>query len=369
MLESEERRAAIVRKLLDLELSAHNELNNIVKLASVICKTPIATITLLDNTTQYIRIKTGTVMGDMPAIDSFCRYTILQEGVMQVNDATQDERFKNTPLVTNDPYVRFYAGAPLVTSSGEVLGGLCVLDVKPGNLSNDQQKALEILSAQVTAVFDTELGLQALKNDVLKLQESELKLKSIFQSSHTSIILIDEQMKVVLFNKAAEEFIRIHNNNRSSISEGALITTLLPAEKKGMVIKNLREALDGNTVHEHLCHTDSKGHEYWWELNFAPVYNLHRQITGVAIDANDITGSIRDKRAILKQNKTLKEITRVQSHEVRHPVVNMMSLVSLLQTPEESENFGRYLVLLEQELDTLDRRIKRIVTIASKMNG
>lgn len=120
----------------------------ITKLAAIICGVDKALITFIDKDRQWFK-SNHHFPGDAretPREVAFCSYTILNDDVMEVDDATQDERFKENPLVTSDPYIRFYAGAPLKTQRGHNLGSLCVIDDKPHTLSDEQRKELAELS-------------------------------------------------------------------------------------------------------------------------------------------------------------------------------------------------------------------------------
>jgi len=124
--------------------------DDIVELASAICNTPISLITLLDTDRQWFKAKTGLNAEQTPRAHSFCNHAIQQpEEVMEVHDSFKDDRFKNNPLATGDPHVRFYAGAPLVTPDGHALGALCVIDNKPRELSDEQRRLLGILAKKV----------------------------------------------------------------------------------------------------------------------------------------------------------------------------------------------------------------------------
>ena len=108
--------------------------DNFTRLASIICKTPIALITLLDEERQWFKSRFGLERSEIPREDAFCNHAIMMpETILVVNDAAQDGRFASNPLVAAEPNVRFYAGAPLVTSNGEALGTICVLDAVPSD--------------------------------------------------------------------------------------------------------------------------------------------------------------------------------------------------------------------------------------------
>jgi GAF domain-containing protein len=123
--------------------------DDLTDLAANICEAPIALISLVDEDRQWFKAKRGVTLNETARDISFCAHAIMQQGLFIVPDATQDERFKNNPLVTCDPKIRFYVGAPLITPDGHALGTLCVLDKVPRELRPEQQQALRILARHV----------------------------------------------------------------------------------------------------------------------------------------------------------------------------------------------------------------------------
>jgi len=123
--------------------------DDLTNLAALICEAPIAMLTLVDEKRQWFKSKTGISAKETSRDISFCAHAILQNKMFIVPDATKDARFARNPMVTDEPKIRFYAGAPLITPEGHALGTLCVMDKVPHVLRPDQKRALEILSGHV----------------------------------------------------------------------------------------------------------------------------------------------------------------------------------------------------------------------------
>lgn len=123
---------------------------NITKLAAAICQAPIALINLIDSDRQGFKSMGLEGVPETPGNISFCTRAIEENDILIIEDASEDERFKHNPLVTGDPFIRFYAGAQIRTQEGSTLGTLCVIDQRPGKLSDQQKEALKILAQQVS---------------------------------------------------------------------------------------------------------------------------------------------------------------------------------------------------------------------------
>src|SRR5215203_4778320 len=161
--------------------------DNFTRLAALICNTPIALITLLDEERQWFKSRIGLERSEIPREDAICNHTIIMpDDILIVNDATQDARFVSNPLVVLEPNIRFYAGVPLVTSSGEALGTICVMDDKPRDVTQEQLDALQVLSREVMGQFELRRSIATLERSVLKqeqyidqLQEYQRELEKV----------------------------------------------------------------------------------------------------------------------------------------------------------------------------------------------
>ncbi len=125
---------------------AHTHYDRIVRVAALLTDTPIALVSLLDEKRQWFKSRIGLSITETPRSWAFCNYTILENNILIVEDATLDARFADNPLVTGQEAIRFYAGVPLVDKNACRLGSLCVLDRVPRRLTHDQTWALTELA-------------------------------------------------------------------------------------------------------------------------------------------------------------------------------------------------------------------------------
>lgn len=162
--ENDAERLAELRSYGVLDTPTEQGYDDITFLASYICETPYATITLVDQDRQFFKSEVGFGARETSRADSFCACAMLESEPMVVSDSRLDERFAQNPFVVGAPGIRFYAGAPLVTPNGHVLGTVCVFDDKPRELRPDQLQALRSLARQVMARM--ELGRQIQRQQV-----------------------------------------------------------------------------------------------------------------------------------------------------------------------------------------------------------
>jgi two-component system, NtrC family, sensor kinase len=156
-------RVAALQKYAILDTEPEEAFDDLTLLASYICNTPIALISLIDENRQWFKSKVGLETSETRREIAFCDAAIRQPGVFIVPDTLNDERFRENPLVVSEPKIRFYAGAPLVNEEGHALGTICVIDRQPRSFGATQEAALQALSRLVLAQLEFRRNLALLK--------------------------------------------------------------------------------------------------------------------------------------------------------------------------------------------------------------
>ncbi len=128
--------------------------DDITKIASLTCGTPISLMSLVDTDKQWFKSMCGFETKETSRDVSFCSHAIASPEPLIIEDALLDERFKSNPLVVEEPKIRLYAGFPLQTPNDQRIGTLCVIDRKPGHLSDQQHQIMEALSRQVVTLLE-----------------------------------------------------------------------------------------------------------------------------------------------------------------------------------------------------------------------
>ena len=212
---NETERLAALRSYFLLDTDPEAEFEGIVQLASHICQTPIAAISLVDGERQWFKAITGLDARETSRDVAFCAHAILQDDALIVTDARNDERFHDNPLVEAAPHIRFYAGIPLVSPDGYHLGTLCVIDRVPRTLSPDQLKALKILVDNIMAHFNLR-------------RASENRIQLILDTAMDAVISLDADCQITSWNGQAEA---IFGYSRSFVIGKDLIGLIAPSHQ------------------------------------------------------------------------------------------------------------------------------------------
>jgi len=170
---NEKARVQALRRYKILDTDPEKAFDDLTILASSICNTPVALISVIDSDRQWFKSKVGVDISETPLEVSFCAVAIKQPDLFVVPDATKDPRFSSNPFVVSEPKIRFYAGAPYTSSDGHPLGTLCVVDTVPRQLTPNQEKALLALSRQVQAQFELRKNLIELRGALEERDRAE----------------------------------------------------------------------------------------------------------------------------------------------------------------------------------------------------
>jgi len=192
-----------------LDTDPEQAFDDLTLLASQVCGTPIALITLVDESRQWFKSRVGLDVAETTRDVSFCTHAIQEPGLFIVPDAMADDRFNRNPLVLGDPNIRFYAGAPLITRDGDALGTLCVIDRLPRTLTEDQKAALNALRRQAEAQLELRRNLDELRaafDGIEKLSGlvpfcSTCELNMIIPADPAAIVKMSEGVAEILTGK------------------------------------------------------------------------------------------------------------------------------------------------------------------------
>ena len=285
-----ERLAALHRYgILDTPVEA--AFDDITRLAASICATPIAVINFIDEGRQWFKSEVGLGVRETPLDTSICAYAILRPGLTVIANLEQDARFARNPLVTGRPKLRFYAGAVLLSDDNYPIGTLCVLDVRPRELTVQQEDALAILARQVVAQLELrrQFAKSAMASGELQRAQDELRAR-------------DEQLRLVL-NRVpalisyigADGRYRLNNDSYqswfgkpSADFAGKTIEEMLGARTWQAVAPHFEAALRGMQS-SFESEFRARGRTRWVEGTYTPHFGPQGRVQGVVGLINDIT--------------------------------------------------------------------------------
>lgn len=196
----EAQRLAALHALHILDTPPEERFDRITRLAQRLFDVPIALISLVDASRQWVKSRAGLDVEQIPREMSFCAHAILGRGPFVVRDARVDPRFSDNPLVTGEPAIRFYAGWPLADPAGHTLGALCLIDRRPRQLSEADLQVLRDLAA----LAEQELTNRELLAVCASLRESEERFRVLVESSPSGLVVVDETGTIRLVNARLE---------------------------------------------------------------------------------------------------------------------------------------------------------------------
>ncbi len=336
---NEAQRLVALESLHVLDSPSEASFDELTALASQICGTPIALVSLVDRDRQWFKSHHGLEVTQTPRDTAFCAHAInAPDEMMEVRDATLDPRFIDNPLVTGDPAIRFYAGAPLISADGYTLGTLCVIDRRARTLDAGQRTALQVLARQVVAQLERRGQSIARKKQVEEL----IELKNLDIEQRNAMLTAGLDLKAFLGIDLVYRFVnRTYLGYWQKTGEeiiGKSVCDLMGDETYQRVKPMLERCLRGETVsYESEFQFPGKGRRYM-AVSYIPARNAKDEIIGIVVRVHDIDHLKRTEEHLNASIQQLLEFTDSQqqfiyvlSHDLREPINTIINFSSLLE--------------------------------------
>ena len=317
-------RLAALAQFAILDTDREPQFDNIVKIASEICETPIAIVNFIADGRQWFKAETGIGRRELPLEVSICRYAILQPGLFVVPDLTKDARFAANPLVTAAEGLRFYAGALLETEDGLPLGTVCVLDTRarPEGLTDRQARLLQSLASQVMSELKLRVALTERDAKITKCEKAEAQLRLGSLVAGLGLGMIDYRDDTCALDSAAAALFDLPAN--TALARAEVHARFHPEDAAAMMPRIARMlGPDGEgflTLEHRVVRPD--GSEIWVSARKQITYEgegqSRRAVSGL-LALRDISGE-----------KLAEEGRELLLHELNHRIKNIFALTSSL---------------------------------------
>ncbi|HTO76461.1 MAG TPA: EAL domain-containing protein [Thermoanaerobaculia bacterium] len=303
MPRDETARLEALRRYQILDTSSEQAFDDLALLASRICGTPMAAMSLIDETRQWFKARVGLEYPETPRAIAFCAHTIQQKAPLVLPNAAKDDRFRENPLVKAKDGVRFYAGVPLITPDGHAIGTISVMDRKPRTLEPQQLQALEALARQAEKQLEVRTYIDRLARTIEERESVERQLRdvnhftsAIIEGAGEGIVVYDRSFRYVVWNRFMEELTGMPA--RHVLGHSAL--QLFPHFRDQGIAPLLEKALAGEKVtsHSYQFQIPQTGKSGWVSATYGPNRDAAGAITGVIGVVRDVTQEKRSKEAL-----------------------------------------------------------------------
>ena len=375
--DGESQRLAAVYGLRLLDGPPDERFDRITRLASRLLNVPLVNISLIDRERQYNLSHHGSAAQQHDRSSSFCSHAILENKPLIVPDARLDARFANNPLVTNEPHIRFYAGEPLATPDGSLVGALCILDSKPRVPSAEDIQILHDLAKlaeKELTVEDAKAAFEAQKEAQEMLRLSEARFREVVDIPGKFVWETDLDGHIRYISDRVSE---VMGRSQEELIDRTLFESALPDDARVASAKfffALQKAQRFSDL-EFRCEPRS-GETIWLSARGAPMQALNGEVIGYRGFCEDVTERkhIQDELIAAKEvaesaNRSKSEFLANMSHEIRTPMNAVVGMTGLLLGTDLNVEQRNYAQTIRQSADTLLTIISDILDFSKIESG
>lgn len=305
--EDESERLKTLRRFAILDTQPEKCFDDITKLAAEQFQVPIALVSLVDEGRQWFKSRIGIQETETDRDFALCAHAILQEDVLVIPNALEDERFCNNPIVAGGPKIRFYAGAPLKAENGHKIGTLCLIDQNPRPPLTDQEKSLlqglaDIVIGAVemrSATGIVKAEIESRVNAEIKLEATQKQMQLFIEHAPAAIAMLDRDMRYIM---ASRRWSSIYDLGEETII-GKSHYDVIP-DVPDFWKKDHQRCLAGEIIkHEDDCFKRKDGSIEWTRRELHPWHNLEGEIGGIIL-FNEVITEQKKTADILQRNTT-----------------------------------------------------------------
>jgi two-component sensor histidine kinase/PAS domain-containing protein len=322
----DDRRLAALDSFGILDTPAESGFDDMANLASLVCEAPVALVSLVARDRQWFKARVGFDECQTDLGSSVCAHALVEPDLLVIPDLTRDPRSRDNPLVTGDPRIRFYAGAPIRTAQGDVLGSLCVIDTKPrpGGLTDSQSEMLRALARQVMSQLELRRALLERDAALARQRESEAQFRFLFEGIQNGFCIVEMRFE----GGAAVDYRFVEANSAFDRQTGLVgakgrwMREISPGHEQYWFDLYGKVALTGEPINfqNHAAQLGGR----WFDVQAFRVGDPAANRVGILF--NDITKQKAEDAARLKGEAT----QTVVNHELSHRMKNMFAMVQAI---------------------------------------
>ena len=369
-----------------LDTPEEEYLNDLAQLTSIICNTPVALISFIDDKRQWYKAKIGTSAIEVPVEETICQYTLVQQDILEFEDTWNERLLDSNPHVHSENAVRFYAGINLYSENGHAIGTICTVNLKPQKLDDNQKESLRIIAKQVMLHLNKNKENDSLRNELKllvdeKIEFAERQLKVQEQAYNNLYNAIEKSNAVIEFDP--EGIVINVNNNFLDIfgyKKNELIgqenTILLDEEDLAQYEKFWEKLKSGISQSGKFKRVTKSGETIWIQASYSPVLDFEGNLVKITKIAQDITAEVATQKS-LGLAKQLADELNVQkdnfianmSHELRTPLNAIVGFSDLLFHQEQDSKKLQYLSAIKSASDSLLYLVNDILDLSKIESG